>query len=277
MTQATTLSTLCIPDMLVGAILLAAGWMRAKKGLYHSLMPLVVTISSLVCAVFASAVLTEPVTELIYPVVEDLVIQTVHIEKLPTEDLEYLSALISDTDGMTAKLEELLPGRMMPMLTSLGVDLKEFLSELMGKIKGSETFGTYLNEEQLSKLEELGINLRSVTGEMRGAARSALDVEAILFTAIFSLTRRLTSLAVHFVLWLLSLVFFRAVFTALKNVLGLTVRLPVIGWADSLGGAVLGVLECGIILFVIGWLARFFGFSALHNIGLGTKLYSLFF
>ena len=135
MTQATTLSTLCIPDMLVGAILLAAAWLRGRKGLYQSLMPLVVTIASLVCAVFASAILTEPVTELVYPVVEDIVIRTVHVENLPTEDLEYLSALISDTEGMTEKLEELLPGRMLPMLTGLGVDLKEFLSELMENIK----------------------------------------------------------------------------------------------------------------------------------------------
>ena len=163
------------------------------------------------------------------------------------------------------------------MLTGLGVDLKEFLSELMENIKNSETFAAYLNEEQLLKLEKLGINLRNATGEMRGAARSALDVEAILFTAIFSLTRRLTSLAVHFILWFVSLIFFRVVFTWLKNILGLPFRLPVIGWADHLGGAALGALECAVLLFVIGWLAKFFGFTVLHDLGLGTKLYSFFF
>lgn len=277
MTQATTLSAVWIPDMLVGAVLLAAAWLRGKKGLYHSLMPLVVTVASLICAVFASAVLTEPVTELVYPVVEDIVLRTVHTENLPTEDFEQLSALISDVDGMTQKLEELLPGRMVPMLTGLGVNLKEFLSELIGNIKSAETLNTYLNEEQLSKLKGLGINLRDVTGEMQGAVRTAVDVETILFTAVFSLARRLTSLAVHFFLWLLSLMFFRVVFTMLKNILGLTVRLPVIGWADWLGGAALGILECGILLFVVGWLARFFGFTVLHDIGAGTRLYALFF
>lgn len=277
MIQATTLSAVWIPDMLVGAVLLAAAWLRGKKGLYHSLMPLVVTIASLICAIFASAVLTEPVTELVYPVVEDAVLRTVHTENLPTENLEQLSVLISDVEGMTQQLEELLPGRMIPMLTGLGVDLKEFLSELIGTVKNSGTLGTYLNAEQLAKLEGVGIDLRNVTGELRGSVRTAVDVETILFTAVFSLARRLTSVAVHFFLWLLSLIFFRVVFTVLKNMLGLTVRLPVIGWADWLGGAALGVLECGILLFVIGWLARFLGFTALHDMGAGTRLYALFF
>lgn len=277
MTQATTLNSIWMPDMLVGAIFLAAAWLRGKKGLYQSLMPLVVTIASLICAVFTSAVLTGPVTELISPVVEDIILQTVHLENLPADDLEHLTALLSDTQAMTEKLESILPDRMLPMIRGVGIDLKDFVSELMEKVKDTETLSGFLNEEQLSRLEGVGINLRNMTGEMRGTARSALDVEAILFTAMFSLARRLTSLVVHFLLWLLSLVFFRIVFTMLKNILGVTVRLPVIGWADFLGGAALGILECGIILFVVGWLARFFGFTALHDIGVGTRLYSIFF
>ena len=264
-------------DMLVGAILLAAAYLKGRRGLYNSLMPLVVSVASLLCAVFVSAALTGPVTDLVYPMVEDWVVPAIRLDKLSTEDLENAMTIMTDTDAMVSKLEELLPKDMRPMLSRLGMDLKTFLSELMGKIRESGTINSYLSEAQLEKLAGIGVNLKAATGDVRSAARSALDMESILFTAIFSLARRVTSLVVHFFLWLVSLIFFRIVFTVLKNVFGMTFRLPVIGWANALGGAALGALECAVILFIIGWLASFLGFTALHDMGGGTKLYQLFF
>ena len=261
-------------DMLVGAILLAAAWLGGRRGLYRSLMPLIVTIASVVCAIFVSAALTEPVTDLVYPVVEDMILPVIHLENLPTEELESMVTLAEDVTALSEKLKTLLPEEMLPMIAGLGVDLKEFLTELLGKIRDSETISEYLSEKQLTKLEGIGVHLKTVTGAV---ARSVPDVETILFTAVFSLIRRVTSLVIHFFLWLAALVFFRVVFTFLKNALGLTFRLPVIGWADALGGAALGFLECAVVLLVAGWLARCLGFTALHDMGMGTSLYSIFF
>jgi hypothetical protein len=67
------------------------------------------------------------------------------------------------------------------------------------------------------------------------------------------------------------------VFTIIVNTLGLAFKLPVIGWVDKLGGAALGIVECGVALFIAGWLLSFIGFTALHDMAEGTIIFSLFF
>ena len=101
--------------------------------------------------------------------------------------------------------------------------------------------------------------------------------KAVLFSTVFSLTHRLTSIAVHFLLWCFFCTLFLAVFTIIVNTFGLAFKLPVIGWVDKLGGAALGAVECGVVLFILGWFANLIGFTVLHDMGSGTVIYSLFF
>ena len=136
---------------------------------------------------------------------------------------------------------------------------------------------TGLTPEQMDKLRELGVELKSAAGDVLDATGSALDVEAVLFSTVFSLTRRLTSMAVHFLLWCFFCTLFLAVFTIIVNTFGLAFKLPVIGWVDKLGGAALGAVECGVVLFILGWFANLIGFTVLHDMGSGTVIYSLFF
>ena len=264
-------------DAMIGAIVLACACVKGAKGLYKSLMPLAITVAAAVCAMFLSAALTGAVTDMVYPVVETRVISAIHLDKIPEQTLEEFASYAAAPEKLADKVTEMLPEKMLPTLSRLGVDVKEFLLENWEKAKNSETVQEYISPEQMEKLRELGVEFKSAAGDMLDATDSALDVEAVLFSTVFSLTHRLTSIAVHFLLWCFFCTLFLAVFTIIVNTFGLAFKLPVIGWVDKLGGAALGAVECGVALFILGWFANLIGFTVLHDMGSGTVIYSLFF
>ena len=264
-------------DAMIGAIVLACACVKGAKGLYKSLMPLAITVAAAVCAMFLSAALTGAVTDMVYPVVETRVISAIHLDKIPEQTLEEFASYAAAPEKLADKVTEMLPEKMLPTLSRLGVDVKEFLLENWEKAKNSETVQEYISPEQMDKLRELGIEFKSAAGDMLDATDSALDVEPVLFSTVFSLTHRLTSIAVHFLLWCFFCTLFLAVFTIIVNTFGLAFKLPVIGWVDKLGGAALGAVECGVVLFILGWFANLIGFTVLHAMGSGTVIYSLFF
>lgn len=264
-------------DLIVGVILLAFACIKGAKGIYKSLMPLAVVVASVICATFLSAVLTEPVTKQVYPIAEDKLISALKIDKLPQEDLEKFADLVTKPGMLADAVEEMLPQELLPLLSKLGVDVREFAQQTLEKTKDSFDIHDYLSQEQIEKLKELGVEVKTAAETAVGSTQSALSVEGAFFSTVFSLMYRLTAIAVHFFLWGIFCVLFLALLTIIKNALGLAFNLPVIGWVDKLGGAVLGVVECGVILFVVGWLARLIGFTALHELSEGTILFALFF
>lgn len=285
-------------DLIIVIILLTGACIKAVKGLYASLMPLVITILSFVLAMFASSVLTESVTQLVYPVVEDKVIEAIHLDEIPAADLATFTNHITNPEALVEDVKNLLPEKTLPMLSYFQDDLVEFLIENYEIIKeetkegyetikeeteGNKIYG-YLKDEQIEKLEEAGVQLQVKALELKDAAdtvlsttKVAMNAEAALFSVVFPVTYRLTALFVHGILWCVFSVLFIASLTTIKNVTGLAFKLPVIGWVDKIGGAAIGVVQYGIVLFVIGWLLRAFGFMTLHELGQGSILFSKFF
>ena len=285
-------------DLIIVIILLTGACIKAVKGLYDSLMPLVITILSFVLAMFASSVLTESVTQMIYPVVEDKVIEAIHLDEIPAADLAAFTNHITDPEALVEDVKKLLPEKTLPMLSYFQEDLVEFLVEnyeiikeetkegyetIKEETKGSKIYG-YLKDEQIKKLEEAGVQLQVTGVEIKEAAdtilsttKIAMNAEAALFSVVFPVTYRLTALFVHGVLWCVFSVLFMASLTTIKNVTGLAFKLPVIGWVDKVGGAAIGAIQYGIVLFVIGWVLRAFGFMTLHELGQGSILFSKFF
>ena len=163
------------------------------------------------------------------------------------------------------------------------VENYEVIKEESKETLETEVYG-YLTEEQIEKLKEKGVELKVKSLELKDAAdtvlsttKLAMNAEAILFSVVFPVTYRLTAMAVHGFLWCVFSVLFIASLTTIKNVAGLAFKLPVIGWVDKLGGAAIGAIEYGIIMFVIGWLLRMFGFMTLHELGQGSIIFSKFF
>ena len=291
-------NALWVLDLIIVIILLTGACIKAVKGLYASLMPLVITILSFVLAMFASSVLTESVTQLVYPVVEDKVIEAIHLDEIPAADLAAFTNHITDPEALVEDVKNLLPEKTLPMLSYFQDDLVEFLEENYEVIKeetkeGYETIKEetkenkvygYLKDEQIKKLEEAGVQLQVKGMELKDATdtilsttKVAMNAEAALFSVVFPVTYRLTALFVHGILWCVFSVLFTASLTTIKNVTGLAFKLPVIGWVDKIGGAAIGVVQYGIVLFVIGWLLRAFGFMTLHELGQGSILFSKFF
>ena len=277
-------------DLIIVIILLTGACIKAVKGLYSSLMPLAITVLSFVLAMFCSAILTEPITQRIYPIVEDKVIEAIHLDEIPAEDLAAFTNHITNPEALINDVKNLLPERTEPMLSYFEDDLVEFLEENYELIKDkskdtleNDVYG-YLTEDQIKKLQETGVEikvkgleLKDATDTVLSTTKMAMNAEAILFSVVFPVTYRLTALFVHGVLWCVFSVLFIASLTTIKNVTGLAFKLPVIGWVDKLGGAALGAIQYGIILFVVGWLLRMFGFMTLHELGQGSILFSKFF
>lgn len=277
-------------DLIIVILLLTGACIKAVKGFYGSLMPLVITILSFVLAMFCSSVLTETVTQMVYPIVEDKVIEAIHLDEIPAADLAAFTNHITNPEALIEDVKKLLPEKTEPMLSYFEDDLVEFLVENYELIKkeSKETLETevygYLTEDQIKKLEEMGvelkvkgIELKDATDTILSTTKMAMNAEAILFSVVFPVTYRLTALFVHGVLWCVFSVLFIASLTTIKNVTGLAFKLPVIGWVDKLGGAALGAIQYGIVLFVIGWVLRMFGFMTLHELGQGSILFSKFF
>ena len=283
-------NALWVLDLIVVIILLTGACIKAVKGLYASLMPLVITILAFVLAMFSSSVLTESVTQKIYPVVEDKVIEAIHLDEIPASDLAAFTNHITDPAALVGDVKKLLPEKTEPMLSYFEDDLIEFLIENYELIKEEsketlerEVYG-YLTDDQIKKLEDMGVELKVKGLEVKDAAdtilsttKVAMNAEAVLFSVVFPVTYRLTALFVHGFLWCVFSVLFIASLTTIKNVTGLAFKLPVIGWVDKIGGAVIGAAQYGIVLFAIGWFLRMFGFMTLHELGQGSILFSKFF
>ena len=277
-------------DLIIVIILLTGACIKAVKGLYSSLMPLAITVLSFVLAMFCSAILTESITQRIYPIVEDKVIEAIHLDEIPAEDLAAFTNHITNPEALIDDVKKLLPERTEPMLSYFQDDLVEFLEENyeLIKEKSKETLEEdvygYLTEDQIKKLQETGVEikvkgleLKDATDTVLSTTKMAMNAEAILFSVVFPVTYRLTALFVHGILWCVFSVLFIASLTTIKNVTGLAFKLPVIGWVDKIGGAAIGAIQYGIVLFVIGWVLRAFGFMTLHELGQGSILFSKFF
>ena len=175
-----------ILDALVGTVLLACACVKGVKGLYKSLMPLAIIGAAAVSALLLSATLTGPVTDLVYPTVETHVISAVHLDKIPEETLEELASYAAAPEKLVEQAVELLPEELLPLLSRLGVDVRQFLAENWEIAKNSDTVQDYITPEQMEKLRALGVEFQTAAGDLLTSTGSALDVEAVLFSTMFS-------------------------------------------------------------------------------------------
>ena len=137
-------------DAMIGAILLACACVKGAKGLYKSLMPLAIVLTSAVCALFLSAALTGAVTDMVYPVVENRVVSAIHLDKIPEEVLEEFASYAAAPEKLVDQVTDMLPKGMLSTLSRLGVDVKEFLNENWEKAMNSETLQDYITPDRKS-------------------------------------------------------------------------------------------------------------------------------
>lgn len=259
------MDTILLMDILVGAVLLFAAVMKGVKGLYRSLMPLIVTVAAIAGALILSNVLTPVVTEAVYPRVEDKVVEKLQENLAEVRDELLLSG---EADVIGGKVKELIPEPLWRIGEKLN-ELDDVFSDFAQRV--GESASELLTLEQREKLQEAGVQIRE------GTESAAEDVRAAVFAAAFETAHRLTETIVRWTIRILGFVLLYLLFTLLKNAFHFTVDLPVIGWLDKLGGAVLGIVECAAVLLVAGWLLELFDVTKLHDLSVGTKIASFFF
>ncbi len=255
------MNTALVMDIAVGAVLVFSAVVKGAKGLYKYIMPLLVTVAAIVGALILSRMLTPAVTEAVYPKVEDRVVEMMQEKQ---EELQQDEVLSEEADVLGGKVKELLPESLLKLGEKLG-QLDQVVSELTEKV--GEGASGLLSEDQKDKLKGIGAEVREDTEDARLA----------VYAAAFDAAYRLTEIVVCWVIRILGFVVLYLLFTLLKNVLHCTVKMPVIGWVDKLGGAVLGVAECAVVLLIVGVLLKFFDIFLLHDLSQGTKIASFFF
>lgn len=257
-------------DVILAAVFLSAACIKGAKGLYKMLMPALVMILSLICATILSSVLTKPVTDFVYPMVEDQVIAKLDLENLSQEKAEKMLSRIQDEADLSEFVENFLPEKTVSDAQKMGVNIKKFMQKTAKKLRENDSFVFDLTEKQIEKLEQAGIEVKESVGA--ATTQTALKAEGALLSVTFTLARRLTETAVHYILWIILAIVFMLIFTVLKNAMNLVFELPVIGWVDKLGGALVGIAECALGVLVVCWLLRLFGVTALQELAEGTKL-----
>lgn len=265
-------SPLIVDGTIAMVFLVCAGVMGAK-GIYRLLMPTLVIVLSLLCGTVLSALLTEPVTELVYPMVEDRIIRQMD-EGVVTEDVLELLAQNLSTEEVEKTIEKSLPAGALKLVKRAGIDLSEFVSETTKKVQESADPADYLTGKQIEKLKEAGVELKETVSS--GLEKTTAQAKGAIYASVFAVTRRMTSVAVHYALWIVLTLVALVLLTAAKNTFGLAVHLPVIRWVDWLGGAVVGIALCSVVLFALAWLLRKNGITVLEEAAEGTKLLAFF-
>ena len=141
-------------DAMVGAIILACACVRGTKGIYKSLMPLAAIAAAAICATFSSAVLTEPVTEALYPVVEEKLLPALHLDEIPKAALERFSYRVTEPEQLHEMADEIISEDTQKILVMLKVDLKQFLQDAWEQAEVAEKVQDYLSDDQIEKLKK---------------------------------------------------------------------------------------------------------------------------
>ena len=221
-----------IVDGVLAVILLAGALIGAKRGLFKSLMGLVVIVAAFVGAVLLADMFTDPITDALAPGIVDSL-------------TESFSGVLEKKTEQSVQTER---GKLADQLERYGV-----VGETAAKL--------------LAPLEQ---NVEKLT---QSAKEQAVDAfRATLEPAVRTLVRG----AVHTELTLALCMLLLIVLKLLVRALNLVFDLPVLSTANALGGALLGLAETALLLFLAVDIAARFGAQAIVAHADDTLLLPLF-
>ena len=224
-----------VVDGVLAAVMLISALIGAKRGLFKTLMGLVVVVAAMVGAVFLAGLLTGPITDAIAPRMEDQVVSSF------SRELDKAQA--SGTQSAEAQRD----------------NIREMMEEYH--------LPTELLDSAFSALSGL-------TGTVSGAVK---EQAANTFRAAVSASiRTLVSGAVRAVVTLVSYIVLLVVLKLLVNLFDHVFDLPVLGTANRLGGAAVGLLEAVVVLYVLIYFGSHLGIKVINDHAHDTILLPLF-
>ena len=225
-----------IVDLFLTAVLLLFAWLGARKGLIRSMMLLVSTLLALVGAALLTAALVEPVTNAVFPKVEEKVV--VQFEKLLAESQD------AGTDDAQSP-EEPETGGLLP----------DGVAQALGGA--------------IEKLKRFGVADDAIDRAMDHAADS---FHAAAEQAAYLLVKTIVQAVLFLVLFLALLLVLKLVTHALDALCGL----PVLNTLNTLGGAALSLVEGALVIYLVLYLAPRFGVTWFADHADGTHLLAWF-
>lgn len=230
-----------IIDGVLLILLIVSYLIGAKRGLFKSLMSFVVVIAAILGAAYLSNLLTEPVTDLIYPVVEEKI--TARLESEYSD--EQINAALED--AAQSDIEAFLNGK-----------VSDEFREVLARIG--------LKEETLRAFLDDVTNSRVVSGLKEKAKESAVS-------AVSAMARAMIRTAVQAVLYLILFILLLVLLKILTGIFDHVIfDLPVIDTLNSVGGGILGLLETLLFIYLVLWVLPRLGVTFLLENGEKTYL-----
>ena len=226
-------------DLVLAAVLVVFALRGARKGLIRSLMELVSVVLALAGAAVLTAMLVEPVTDLVFPRVEEKVIS------------QFEQSVTNGAEAPETGVETQLPA-----------DSAESGGLLPESVSG-------LLNAAAEKLKRFGVSddaIGGVADSVNESLRSAAEQAAYL----------LVKTIVQAVVFLLSFLALMLLLRLLTRALDELCALPVLLQINMLGGAAFSLVEGALLLFLIIFLAPRFGVTWFMNHEEGTHLLAWF-
>lgn len=250
-------------DAVLGIVFLTFACIKGVKGIYKVITPVITVVVALILATLLTFLLTGPVTDMIYPMVEDRLVKKLDVDVLTEEALNKLTLRGESEEYMLEIAEQVLPKGTVSMAKKLGIGMSSIMGESIKAVKGVDA-SEYLTEAQLEKLKKAGVELEAVKNNAMATARA--EAQGAIYTAAFAVSYRLTYLMVRHVLWCVFSVALITALTLIVNTFGIVFELPVIGWVDKAGGALLGIVEVGLVLLIVCHLSAFIGIDIFRRL-----------
>ena len=245
-----------IIDGVIVVVLILAGVIGAFRGLFRTVMSVVVLAVSILAAALLSGLASKPLTEWLYPKVEDKINVQVDLssflENLKNEKIEEeLAKLPKDVpdsirEELEKKAKESVTDEMISeYVASLGTD------GVMDAILQSDTYQNLKNVLAKSGISDSGIRdylqktverLDLSSGDLNKAAESM--IKSLAKDAFRILIR-----TIIFIIIFLVLVFLLN--WAVRGLNDLIFKVPVLGFINRAGGAVLGLAFAVILVWVV--------------------------
>ncbi|WP_312611837.1 CvpA family protein [Oscillibacter sp.] len=224
------MKTAVIIDCILAALLLGFLIYGAWRGLFRSVVGLVIVVLALTGATFAARELTPMAVDLLRPVIESAISKRVD---------DAMSGGASSQAEDVAPVQPELPtkstGGGSSAAGSGGEDsslLRIQAGELLRLMGWDDTLTKSLSDKAAEKVRETGVSLAMAVADS--------VTESFVYMLIFALSFVALLLLLHLV----------------AKALDVATKLPGIHFLNGLGGALIGLLQGALLIFLVVWLLR---------------------
>ena len=232
------MKTAVIIDCILAALLLGFLIYGAWRGLFRSVVGLVIVVLALTGATFAARELTPMAVDLLRPVIESAISQRVDDAMSGGASSQAKGLSPEESEAVTPVQPELpteSTGSGSSAAGSGGEDsslLRIQAGELLRLMGWDDTLTKSLSDKAAEKVRETGVSLAMAVADS--------VTESFVYMLIFALSFVALLLLLHLV----------------AKALDVATKLPGIHFINGLGGALIGLLQGALLIFLLVWLLR---------------------